>query len=552
MLADRIRDQVLARDLDLLILGVAGDADDLHAVHQGRRDVERVRRRDEHHARKIVVDLEIVVVEGVVLLGVEHLEQRRRRIAAEIGAHLVHLVEQEQRVRRLRLPHRLDDLAGHRADIGPAVTADLGFVTHAAERHAHEIAAGRLRDRLAERGLADAGRSDQAQDRAGQLVGALLHGEILDDALLDLLQAVVIRVEGLLGLLEVLLDLRLLVPRDRQQPVEIVAHDRRLGGHRRHLAELLELVVRLVARFLRELGLLDLVFEFGELVLAVLVAQLLLDRLHLLVEVVLALGLLHLALDARADALLDLQHRDFAFHQAEHFLQPLGHRRRFQDLLLVGNLHREMRRDGVGELGVVLDLLDDADDLGRDLLVELHIVLELVDDRARQRFRLNLLAGIVGENDRIGLVVFGAVGVALDLGTRGALDQHLDGAVGQLEQLQHARERSGLVDRVGGGIVVRRVLLGGQENERVGAHDLFERLDRLLAADEERNDHVREHDDVPQRQNWVRPGFTGDQRGARLCAGHGPSSLLLCPSPATRGMRHYGRVPEGREGNTAA
>ena len=384
MLADRVRDQVLARDLDLLILGVAGDADDLHAVHQGRRDVERIRRRDEHHARQIVVDLEIVVVEGVVLLGVEHLEQRRRRIAAEIGAHLVHLVEQEQRVRRLRLPHRLDDLAGHRADIGPAVTADLGLVAHAAERHAHEVAAGRLRDRLAERGLADAGRSDQAQDRAGQLVGALLHGEILDDALLDLLQAVVIRVEGLLGLPEVLLDLRLLVPRDRQQPVEVVAHDRRLGGHRRHLAELLELMVRLVARFLRELGLLDLVLELGELVLAVLVAQLLLDRLHLLVEVVLALGLLHLALDARADALLDLQHGDFTLHQGEHLLEPFGDRRRLQDLLLLGNLDREMRRDRVGELGVVLDLLDDADDLGRDLLVELHIVLELVDDRARQ------------------------------------------------------------------------------------------------------------------------------------------------------------------------
>ena len=31
------------RDLELLVLGVAGDADYLHAVHQERRDVERVR-----------------------------------------------------------------------------------------------------------------------------------------------------------------------------------------------------------------------------------------------------------------------------------------------------------------------------------------------------------------------------------------------------------------------------------------------------------------------------------------------------------------------------
>ena len=164
-----------------------------------RRNVERIRRGDEHHVGEIVVDLEIVIVERVVLLRVEHLEQSRRRIAAEIGAHLVDLVQQEQRVRGLGLAHRLDDLAGHRADIGAAVAADLGLVTHAAERHAHEFAAGRFRDRLAERGLADAGRPDEAEDRPGQLVGALLHGEILDDALLDLLQAIVIGVENLLG-----------------------------------------------------------------------------------------------------------------------------------------------------------------------------------------------------------------------------------------------------------------------------------------------------------------------------------------------------------------
>jgi hypothetical protein len=59
-----------------------------------------------------------------------------------------------------------------------------------------------------------------------------LHGEIFDDALFDLLQAEVVAVENLLRELEVLLDLGLLAPRDREQPVEIVAHHRGLGGHR--------------------------------------------------------------------------------------------------------------------------------------------------------------------------------------------------------------------------------------------------------------------------------------------------------------------------------
>ena len=95
MLDDRVRNEVLARDLDLLVFGVSSDTNNLHAVHQRRRNVERIRRRDEHHVRQVVIDLEIVVVECMVLFGVEHFEQRRRRIAAEIGAHLVDLVEQK-------------------------------------------------------------------------------------------------------------------------------------------------------------------------------------------------------------------------------------------------------------------------------------------------------------------------------------------------------------------------------------------------------------------------------------------------------------------------
>src|SRR3546814_7062872 len=72
---------------------------------------------------------------------------------------------------------------------------------------------------------ADAGRANQAEDRALQLARALLHGEILKDTLLDLLQTVMVVVQHLLGVLDVLLHLGPLGPRDRQHPVEVVADD---------------------------------------------------------------------------------------------------------------------------------------------------------------------------------------------------------------------------------------------------------------------------------------------------------------------------------------
>ena len=102
-------------------------------------------------------------------------------------------------------------------------------------------------------------------------VGALLDGEVFDDPLLDLVKTIMIIVEKLLGEFEVLLDLGPLGPRDRQEPVEVIADHSGFRRHRRHLPELLELVRGLLARLLRELGLLDLVFDLGELVLTLLV-----------------------------------------------------------------------------------------------------------------------------------------------------------------------------------------------------------------------------------------------------------------------------------------
>jgi hypothetical protein len=94
--------------------------------------------------------------------------------------------------------------------------------------------------------------------------------------------------------------------------------------------------------------------------------------------------------------------------------------------------------------------------------------------------------------------------VKAHIGALDAFDQHLDGAVRQLEQLQHLGQRAGLVDGVDGRIVVGRVLLGDQQNPLVVAHHVFQRLDRLVAADEQRHDHVRKDDDVAQRQDGKR------------------------------------------------
>ena len=78
------RQQILLRDLRLLLLRVTGEVDDLHAVEQRAGNVlDEVRRRDEQYLAQIERDAEVVIGECVVLRGIENLEQRARRIALE-------------------------------------------------------------------------------------------------------------------------------------------------------------------------------------------------------------------------------------------------------------------------------------------------------------------------------------------------------------------------------------------------------------------------------------------------------------------------------------
>src|SRR6266545_3858933 len=386
-----LRDEVALGDRDLLEVRVAGDPDDLHAVLQRERNAaHRVGRADEHRLRQVVIEIEIVIVEGEVLLGVEHLEQRRGRISAEVGGHLVHLVEQEDRVAGPRLLERLDDLPGQRADVGAPVAADLRLVADAAEADADEAAVHRARDRLRERGLADAGGADEAEDRAADLLDELLDREVLEDALLRLAEPVVILVEDPLRLGDVELVVRVLVPGEREDPVDVVADHRGLGAHRAHHLELLELLLGLEGGLLRHLLVLDLLLELLDLVLElVALAELLLDRLHLLVEVVLLLRLLHLLLHAGADLLLDLQDLDLALHELVELLEPLRGRLGLQDRLLVLELQRQVRDDRVREARRVVDRRDRGEHLGRDALVQLQVRLERRVHGAHERLELD-------------------------------------------------------------------------------------------------------------------------------------------------------------------
>ena len=252
MLLDLARDEVALGDLQFFRFGVAGQFDDFQPVAQRGMDrLQPVRRGDEQHARQVERQIEVMVGERVVLRRVEHFEQRRRRVAAKIRAHLVQFVEQDHRVAAFDAAQGLDDAPGHRADVGAAVAANLRLVAHAAERDAGEFAAERVGHAFAEGGFADAGRADQAEDRALDLLAALDDGEEFEQPVLDLGEAEMLLVQDFFRRLQIQLVLGGFFPRQAQNPVEVIAGDAVFGGGGRRLLEAFQFLLGGLARLRR-------------------------------------------------------------------------------------------------------------------------------------------------------------------------------------------------------------------------------------------------------------------------------------------------------------
>ncbi len=280
---------------------------------------------------------------AVVMNRTRDRSKARRRIAPEIGTELVHLVQHENGVPAARAPQSLHDLTGERADVRPPMTTDLRLVAHAAQRDTMELASQRTSDRTAERRLANAGRSHEAEDGILALGPDLLDGEVLEDALLDLLQALVVLVQDGPGPRDVDRVARLVLPRHREQPVEIGPSHRVLGGRRRHLGKAVQLTQRLLARLLGHTSLLDLLAQAVDLLRAlVALAQLFLDRLELLAQVVLALRLRHFGLNLGLDLRTQLEDFGLLAERRHQRLQACLHVDGLEQLLL--DRQRERRQ----------------------------------------------------------------------------------------------------------------------------------------------------------------------------------------------------------------
>ncbi len=121
----------------------------------------------------------------------------------------------------------------------------------------------------------------------------LAHREKLEDSFFDLLEVVMVFVQHAARMLDVEIVLGRCAPRQADEPVDVGAHDSMLRRFRRNQPQPFQFLVSRLARLFAHLGRLDFLLEVLDFRGAcVAFAQLLLNRLELLAQIILALILI--------------------------------------------------------------------------------------------------------------------------------------------------------------------------------------------------------------------------------------------------------------------
>ena len=387
-------------------------------------------------------------------------------------------------LRELDAAQALNHPTRHGADVGTAEAADLGLVADAAQSQTHELAAHGAGDAQAQRSLADAGRADEAQDHpfalTPDLVGLwylvlrlilafqleLAHGQILQNAVFDVAQAVVIFVQHLARVGDVQVVVSALLPRQADHPVQVGLDDAVLGGLDGHLAHAVQLAQGLLLRLLRHLNRCDTLLQFLDLsLLFVPLAQFLLDGLELLAQVEIALHLLHLAHGLGLYLAAQLQDLQLLGQQGAELAQLLGDAVQLQQLLGDLDVQAQAGGDQVDQLARVLDVERSHLQLFWQMRDQVDELAELLLGIAHHRFQLDVVLENVGHLNHIGAQVGLHLGVILDPDALQALDDQAHRAIGCAQHAMHHGQGADLEDLFGVGLFLLWILAGEQADD---------------------------------------------------------------------------------------
>src|SRR5690348_14168721 len=315
-----------------------------------------------------------------------------------------------------------------------------------------------------------------------------------------------VRVQDLFGAADVANFFGALLPRYRQQPIEIITRDGGLCRHGRHGFQFLQFLQYLFVNLFGHAGRINFLFQLVELAFFA-TAQFLLNRFDFLVEVVLFLRFFHLPLHARLDGAVHVQFFDFNIEHVGDAVQALNGIEDFEELLFLFNRELKVGSDRVGKARGVIHLDRGNHGFVIERLTELDVLLEERGNALDAGFdlRRGVLLIIYGTHARLKE----AIGLfdLQNLAALDALDENFDVAILQFEALHDVDDGADLIDLVRLGLIHAGIVLGGKKNFLVRGKSSFKSADTRFAAHDKWSHHEREDDHVADRHHRELLGF---------------------------------------------
>ena len=296
--------------------------------------------------------------------------------------------------------------------------------------------------------------------------------------------------------------LRLFVPRQVEDRVEIIAQDGGLGGAGLLAREARNFTQQLFLRLLRKLQRLN----FGAVavrVAVVVLAEFFADDVQLLAQIIIALVLVDILLHLIVDLAFQPQNVKLLRHHADAQLQPVNGRQRFEHALLVLVAERRVLGDEIGQLARVVGrrALQQVFLPGFDGQIDklLKQLVRLPHERLRARHG-GVIARLVqlhraGEEIRLGVDHVGQLRAVF------ALDENAHIIARQAQDLPHIGHGADGIQVGLLRLVALHVALGDKEDHLIGPHGLLNGAGRPAPSDVEMRHAAGEHHDPAQRQD---------------------------------------------------
>ena len=444
-----------------------------------------------------------MVVEAVVLLGIQHLQKGGGRISLVIAADLVNLIQQHQRIFHPRLPHTGRDAAGHGAHIGPSVSPNLRLIPDAAQGNAHVFLIQSSGNGAGNGCLSGSGRSHQADNRAASLLGQNPHGEKFQHPLLHLFHSIVIFIQNLLCPLQVCAVSRCLIPGKLQQGLDISPDYCAFRGIVPYILKTRNFLFNLLLNLSGCFQLCQLFPEMIGIGARRIFSQLFPDHFQLLPQQILSLVLVHPGLHFFLKFPFKAQNFYLLIHLCAEKLIAVRQSHCLQKLLLILVIKGKVDHDLLHQLLQIRRLRN----LAFQLLPYLSAFpavqvkcLGKIPNHSLSVSRVQILQRVLTlKTDYLCLQKLSVLGKMRQLCFLQSFCQHPDYIVRQLDYLLHRRDGADTVQILRPRLLYLNILLSYQKDPLFFQHGLLNGLYRTFSAYIKMYYHTRKNGHSPQR-----------------------------------------------------